>query len=581
MTKKILIIVLLTILPFGLMASDGGVAEAHQDAIDANLLIPIVPDYYQNFAVSAANPHAVQAGFDILKKGGSAVDAAIATQMVLNVVEPQSSGIGGGGFMMFYDNEAGDVKSYDGRETAPKNVENDIFLDLKGEPIPFFDAVKGGHSVGTPGLLKMFAMAHDKYGELEWEELFEPAIRIAEDGFGMSARLNSIASKVTYLREFPRTKSLYIDGKDSVREVGSIIKNPELAATFRIIAEKGVEAFYEGEIAENIVSAVQNAEFNPSVMTLDDLKNYDAVERENICGSYRKYKICSFAPPSSGGITLLQMLGVLEEFELNKMSPKSAKSAHIISEASRLAFADRNHYLADSDFVDVPIRSLLDEGYLKRRAELIDENKAAENVQAGVFEEKLARANDDTEKPSTTHISVVDADGNAVSMTTSIEYAFGSALSVRGFLLNNEMTDFSFRPEIEGVKVANAIEGGKRPRSSMTPTLVFDENDNLYMVIGSPGGSRIIGYVLQTIIGVLDWNMSMQEAIDMPKIIHRGKFLELEEGTAQAYNEEALKLLGHDVKVTELNSGLHGMVIDIRGISGGADKRREGIVMGE
>ncbi len=532
------------------------------------------------YMVSVANSHAAKAGIEMLKNGGSAVDAAIAIQMVLNLVEPQSSGIGGGGFMMHYDAINDNISSYDGRETAPSSATESLFLDNDGNPLPFFDAVKGGKSVGVPGLLRMLELAHKNQGKLPWKELFTPAIRLAENGFELSPRLHKMVSKVPYLNDFLPTASVFLDNNGKPKKVGTTIRNHEFAVVLKLIADKGADIFYNGEIAENIVSAVNNSPINAGNMSTEDISNYKAIEREPVCGTYREYKICSMNNPSSGGITLLQMLGILENFDIKSQTPFSVKAVHLISEASKLAFADRNKYLADSDFINVPTEKMLNKTYLKKRAKLINNNKTIEQANAGVFGEIQSTPSTENEGNSTTHISVIDADGNAVSMTSSIEYIFGSALSVRGFLLNNELTDFSFIPEKNGIKVANRVQALKRPRSSMTPTLIFNKDGTLFMAIGSPGGSRIIGYVLQTIIAAIDWGMPIEEAINLPHHINRGNKVELEKGTQQEYIAEALKLLGHKIEIRELESGLHGITVDKNGnLTGGADKRREGIVL--
>jgi gamma-glutamyltranspeptidase/glutathione hydrolase len=531
--------------------------------------------------VAAAHPLAARAGADMLAAGGSAVDAAIAVQMVLTVVEPQSSGIGGGAFMMYWDAETQKVRSYDGRETAPADIKPDIFLDENGKALPFFDAAKGARSVGVPGLVAMLEMSHKAHGKLPWKELFLPAISVARDGFVLSPKLHKAISRVPYLKDFEATAGVYLQKDNTPKQVGEKIRNEALARTLEKIAAGGAKAFYEGDIAKAIVDAVNNSPINPSVMTLKDFADYRAKEREAVCGNYHDYKVCGMGPPSSGGITLLQMLGMLKHFDLKGMAPLEPKTIHIVAEASRLAFADRNKYIADTDFEDVPVKQMLDEVYLKSRADYINEHQVLDMVSAGEFSVDVV-SYEGYEPPSTTHFSVVDQWGNAVSMTSSIEYVFGSAMSVGGFLLNNELTDFSFRPEVAGVKVANRVEGGKRPRSSMTPTLVFDKEGKLLLVIGSPGGSRIIGYVLQALLDILDWGVPVEHALRNPHYLSRGSSLELEAGTGLYNVREELEGFGHKVKMTKMNSGLHAIKIHPDGrLEGGVDIRGEGAVLGE
>ncbi len=537
----------------------------------------------KKYMISTANEMASQVGKQILEKGGNAIDAAIAAQMVLNVVEPQSSGIGGGAFVLYYDAKTKTTRYFNGRETAPKNANNKIFLDDKGRPRAFSDVVRGGLSVGTPGLLKVLKEVHAKHGKLEWKELFEPAIAIASNGFPMDERIKAIAENVSYLKDFDGFANIYLKEDKTPKDLGSIITNAELAKTFKIIAKDGIEPFYTGEIAKDIVAAVKNSKTNPGTLSMDDLKNYQVKEGELICGSYRvKYKICSMPLPSSGGVTLLQTLGILENFNLAKLKPSSPEAIHLIAEATRLAYADRNKYVADVS--DVPIEKMLDKEYLKKRAALINLKKAMVKPEAGEFinipvpnviDPKAA------ELPSTTHLSIVDSEGNAVSMTSSIEYYFGSVLAVDGFMLNNQLTDFSFVPEIEGKPVANRLEPGKQPRSSMSPTFVFDENNNLIMVVGSPGGPRIIQFVLKAIIAHLDWNLDIQKAISLPNFVVLNDTIELEKRTTLEKIQPKLEKMNHNVKIADIVSGIHAIVIKSNGLEGGADPRRGGSAIGE
>jgi len=540
----------------------------------------------KRYMVVAGHDKATKAGLSVLKDGGSAVDAVIAAQMVLNVVEPQSSGIGGGGFLLHYDARTKGVTSYDGRETAPKSMPINAFLDSQDNPLPFLEALKGGRSVGTPGLLRMLELSHKKYGKLPWKRLFRDAIILADNGFSFSPRLRKMMEEVPHYQQISETAPLYQDSAGKLLPAGTIIRNPQLAEILSQIASYGSDVFYRGKIAQDIVDAVQNNEVSSGTLSLGDMAEYKVIERDPVCIDYRIYKICSMGPPSSGGVTILQSLKMLESFDLHKLSPFSVQAIHRIASASRLAYADRNRYLADSDFVPVPLNVLLDDKYLSRRGEMLKSSEAMPEVEPGeiIAQKDVATVWEETERPSTTHISVVDGDGNAVAMTSSIEYAFGSGVSVHGFLLNNQLTDFSFLAEHEGAPVVNRIEGGKRPRSSMSPTIVLDDQGKLRLVVGSPGGARIIGYVLHTVIAVLDWKKSVQEAINLPRFVAMRKEarLELEDGHKQEYIAEALKLKGYEVTIRDLTSGLHAIEVRADGLLvGGADPRREGEAAGK
>ncbi|OQX36770.1 MAG: gamma-glutamyltransferase [Oceanospirillales bacterium LUC14_002_19_P2] len=533
------------------------------------------------FMVAAANPHAVEAGYEMLREGGSAVDAMIAAQLVLNLVEPQSSGIGGA-FVVYYDSDAGKLTSWDGRETAPQAVTADLFLDEKGKPLSFYDAVVGGRSVATPGTLKLMRSLHERYGKLDWEVLFQPVIRLAQDGFRVSQRLAALIAKDEQrLRRYPVTATYFFPGGEALKE-GDLLTNVIFANTLSLIAEKGIEPFYAGEIGRDIVAAVRSVTDNPGVLSREDLANYQIWEREPVCIEYRGDAVCGMGPPSSGGLTVGQILGMLEPFNLTELGAENPESWRLIGDASRLAFADRGHYMADADFVSMP-EGLLDKDYLRQRSELLNSKRALTRIKPGTPPGKrnLERAEDESiELPSTTHLSIVDTEGNVVSMTSTIENAFGSRLMVRGFLLNNEMTDFSFRPSKDGKPVANRIEPGKRPRSSMAPTIVLRDNKP-YLVVGSPGGSRIIGYVTKTLIAHLDWQMLIDEAIQLPHLINRFGSYDIEVGTTAEKLVAPLKAMGYQVNKRYLNSGLHGIVITEKGLEGAADARREGTVMGD
>jgi len=537
----------------------------------------------KQYMVVSAHKLASQAGDEIIRNGGNAIDAAIATEMVLNLVEPQASGIGGGGFLLYYDKNTGKVEAYDGRETAPQAATSDMFLDKKGEPPPYLEALKGGLSVGTPGLLRMLENVHKQHGKLPWKTLFEPAINLAEKGFSLSDRLYKVIASAPYIITSSEARVLYFNQDGSIKPVGTIIKNPIFADTLRQIAKGGADVFYQGNIAKSIVTIVHNNPFHPGRLSEKDLANYQSVERQAICTNYRDYKLCGMPPPTSGSLTVLQSLKLLGRFDLKKLKYNSPEAVHLIMEAERLAFADRNKYVADCDFIPVPVTGMLSPEYVKQRSLLINSDKALQNVQPGEisWDKSCGKINPAHEHSSTSHMSIVDNEGNAVSMTSSIEYSFGSALMVKGFFLNNELTDFSLKPEINGEKVANHIEPGKRPRSSMAPMLVFN-HQGLYMLIGSPGGSRIISYVLQTIVSVLDWHIPLNDAINQPHYATTGNEIELEQGTS-AINQfsAALNKLGHKVIISDLTSGLHGIEIKDHRLFSGVDARREGAAVGQ
>lgn len=530
--------------------------------------------------VAAANPLAAEAGMSMLRQGGSAVDAAIATALVLGLVEPQSSGLGGGAFLLHYEREAHDVTAYDGRETAPGKADETLFLDSEGAPMSFWDAVIGGRSVGVPGLLRMLELAHEDHGRLPWATLFQPAISLAEEGFEISPRLHALIAEDRYLTRYPTAAAYFHDDTGRPLPAGHRLKNQAYADTLRAVATGGADAFYTGPIAVDIVAAARGAEDNPGLLSYLDMRSYEAKRREPLCLPYRVWVVCGMPPPTSGGVALLQILKLLEPFDLAALQPASAEAIHLVAEASRLAFADRGLFLADSDFVAVPLDRLLDPDYLSERARLIDPGRSMGAARPGLASLQ-ALSPPQLDPPSTSHLSVVDAAGNAVSMTASIEGAFGSHLMARGFLLNNELTDFSFQPAAGGMPVANRVEPRKRPRSSMSPTLVLDRQGRFVMAIGSPGGSRIIGYTTKAILAVLDWNLTMQEAVALPNFVNRNGATDLEAGTPLAAEKPALETIGHEVNIVEMTSGLHGIRRTGRGLEGGADPRREGVVLGE
>ena len=537
--------------------------------------------------IATANPLATDAGFRILQRGGSAADAAVAAQLVLNLVEPQSSGIGGGAFILHHDGRTATLAAYDGRETAPAAATPELFLDRNGAPMRFPDAVVGGRSVGVPGTLRVLELLHRKHGRLPWATLFVPAIELAERGFPVSVRLHRALAAEKALARDPDANAYFYQPDGKPHPVGHLLKNPQFAATLRRIAREGPDAFYRGDIARDIVAKIRSHPANPGDMTEADLAGYAAKARTPVCGPYRAYRICGMPLPSSGTMTTLQMLGMLERFDLSRMEPVSFHAVHLVAEAGSLAFADRDRYLADPDFVQPPA-GLLDGDYLSGRSGLIRIDHAFDKAEPGdprttTPARKVAWANDRSpEFPSTSHISIVDRRGNALAMTTTIEDSFGSRQMVRGFLLNNELTDFSMIPVENGNPVANRVEAGKRPRSSMSPTIVYDRAGRVHAVLGSPGGSAIINYVAKTLIGILDWRLDPQQAVDLPNFGSRNfGFVELEAGSAAAALEPKLRALGHDVRVFDHTSGLQAIARTRNGWIGGADARREGTVFGD
>lgn len=536
------------------------------------------------FMVAAANPLAVEAGYDIIKAGGNALDAAIATQLVLNLVEPQSSGIGGGAFILYWDNAAQKLFAYDGRETAPATATEDRFLSDDGKAMGRREAVIGGKSVGVPGLLKVMDISHKRHGQLKWADLFTASIDVAENGFEISPRLHRLLELDTNLPKIKTPAEHYYQADGTPKPIGTVLTNPPMTTTLKRIATEGSNAFYQGDIAEAIAQRVQEATRNPADLTLKDITTYEAKERDPICAPYRSYKVCGMPAPTSGGIGVIQTLGLLEKFDLPNMEPWSAEAVHLFIEASRLVYADRAVYIADPDFSPVPEKGLVDRAYLAERAALIDPAGRIARAQAGKPPQKGAfnySPGRDFERPSTTHISVIDEDGNAVSMTSSIEGAFGSHLMVRGFLLNNQLTDFSYDAVAEGRTVANRVEGGKRPRSSMAPIIVFNKDNEIVAVSGSPGGMSIVPLVVKTLIAMLDWGMTPQEATNLPNVLLFGPTVFLEGGTALDELKPDLEALGHRVRVGNFPSGVHALSVRDGMIWGGADPRREGSVMGE
>ncbi|WP_370687500.1 gamma-glutamyltransferase [Epibacterium sp. MM17-32] len=558
----------------GLVLSDA--ASAAMAARNAGE--PVLAD---DWMVAAANPLAVEAGARVLRDGGTAADAMVAVQTVLGLVEPQSSGLGGGAFLVYYDATTGALSTLDGRETAPLAATPTLFQDQNGAPLKFFDAVVGGRSVGTPGTPALMETAHRKWGESNWGGLFTDAIRLAEMGFAVSPRMaESIANDAERLSRFPETAAYFLP-EGAPLEAGQVITNQPYADVLRRIAMEGTDAFYTGPVAADIVRTVQSAAGNPGVLSELDLALYQVKERPAVCASYRAYEACGMGPPSSGALTVGQILGMLEPYDLAALGADNPVSWRLIGDASRLAFADRGRYMADSDFVPMPTKGLVDAEYLAERAKLLQGDTALDSVAPGTpaFDHALIWADDESiEFPSTSHISIVDQYGNVLSMTTTIENGFGSRLMTNGFLLNNELTDFSFRSHSDGVPIANRLEPGKRPRSSMAPTIVMQDGKPV-LAIGSPGGSRIIGYVATAIVGWADWGLNVQQALSLPHAVNRFGTYDLEAGTEAETFEAALTDMGFEVNIRDLNSGLHAIEIG-ESLKGGADPRREGIALG-
>ncbi len=574
-------ILLLTLLSLSFFTSSLSAKEARYPEF-GNGRIPQVLAKANEYMVSSANPYATEAGLRILEKGGSAIDAAITVQLVLNLVEPESSGIGGGAFSLYWDNANKKLSSYDGREKAPMLATEKLFQE-NGKNMNWWEALAGGRAVGVPGVVAMLEKVHKQHGKLPWADLFEDAIKLAEDGFEISPKLGqSILNKTNpALGRYEETwRYFFPDGKPLA--AGTIKKNPEFAMTLRRIAFLGAKGFYKGQIAMDIVIVVNAVADNPGLMTVADMANYEAIERPPVCADYKAYKVCGMGPPTSGGMTVIQMLKLLEDKNLAQYQPLSVETAHFFTQAGKLAYADRGKYMADADFVNVPVEGLIDASYLQERAKLIGESDMGE-AEAGTPPNADAnwKVSKSPEQPSTTHFSIIDKEGNGFSMTSSIEMAFGSTVMVRGFLLNNQLTDFSFSEQKDGNKIANRVQPGKRPRSSMSPFMVFDENDQLVMVIGSPGGSRIINYVAKTMLGVLEWNLDIQEAISLPHFVNRNGATDLEQDTDAAALKAGLEAKGHKVTVRDLNSGLHGIVRTEDGLEGGADPRRVGKALGK
>ncbi len=534
----------------------------------------------QEHMIVAANRHAAIAGNQIMSAGGSAVDATIAALLVLNVVEPQSSGIGGGAFALVHSSSG--LTSWDAREKAPAATAPGLFIE-NGRPLPFLDAVSSGRSIGVPGLLRLMETLHEIHGNLPWKELFQPAIALARDGFEVSPRLAYLLDVYSKRLADSDAADVFLpDGKPL--SAGSTLKQPKLAQTLESIAEIGADFFYTGTLAHDIVAAVDRNP-RPGTLSLEDLKNYEVIERPAVCHPFRKYRVCGMGPPSSGATTVGQILMLLERFELDKLGVGNPMLWHLFAGVSRLAYADRAYHLADGDFIEVPVEGLLDPEYINSRAQLIDQSKAQnDKAVAGKPPRRTATrwAPDlQVDLPGTTHVSVIDREGLAVSLTASIESAFGSGRMAGGFLLNNQLTDFSFRPwSTDGLLIANAPAPEKRPRSSMSPTIVYSD-DNPIVIVGSPGGSRIPEYVAQSLIAMLTYNLDPASASALPHVSHRNSGSVTVEPGTPATIREGLEALGHEVTIKKMTSGLNIIQITSAGtLIGGSDPRREGLVAG-
>lgn len=535
--------------------------------------------------VVAAEPLAAEAGREILRQGGSAADAAIATELVLGLVEPQSSGLGGGAFLVYWDAKTRSLSTFDGRETAPAAAKPDRFM-RDGKPMSFETAVLSGLSVGVPGLMRTLEAVHRKFGKLPWASLFQPAIKLAENGFPVSQRLNVLLNASRTDNFSPAAQAYFFDDGGKPPDQGELLKNSAYAATLKLIAEKGADAFYTGAIADAVVKAVDEASNIPGDMTAADLAGYVAKERNPVCVDYRARQVCGMGPPSSGGLsvgTVLKLIAPFPQVE-GAAALMSPSALHIIAEAEKLAFADRNYYIADPDQIAVP-SGLTDDRYLNERRQLISLKKSMEKAEPGLppgLAKKTFGEDFTHEVPGTTQISIIDDEGNALSMTATIESAFGSHLWAAGFLLNNELTDFSFVPtDSKGRVVANAVAGGKRPRSSMAPTIVLDSTGTPQIVTGSPGGSQIILYVVKTLVAMMDWGLDAQQAAALPNFGSEGGPFLIEYSPNFVWPAFELTAYGHVIANTTMTSGIHTIERKNGRLEGGADPRREGVVLGD
>ena len=534
--------------------------------------------------VVTANKYASEAAAQIIKKGGTALDAAITAQLILTMTTPQSTGIGGGGFMLYWDNANSKLYAIDGREVAPLSANPDLFKDQKNNILKFYpDAVISGKSVGVPGLIKLMEETHKRFGKLNWEDLFIEPIKIAQEGFVVSPALHNTLQYMRYLKTVEPAASLYFK-KNNLNQlepikVGSVLTNQEFAKTLKRLSKHGAKDFYEGETAKAIIKTVNKSQDNSEILTLKDFKNYEIIWRDPLCIEYRKRSVCGMPPPA-GNISVMMILKMLENYNVKSFKPTSPEFIHLYSEISALTYSDRNFFLADPDYINIPITGLLDQDYLQDRVKIINNTKSIRNPKPGQPDGyKKYSENVDISRDSTSHLVIVDLYGNAISMTSTIEGPFGSHLMVEGFMLNNELTDFSFLPDYDGIPIANRVEAGKRPLSSMSPTIIFDESGNIHSLTGSPGGTSIIGYVAKSILGLIDWDMSPQEAVDIPHYMRKKEETELEKGTELESHKIFLENIGHKVSIKRKRSGLHAAKKVEGGYIGGADSRREGLVI--
>jgi gamma-glutamyltranspeptidase/glutathione hydrolase len=542
------------------------------------------PSVASRHMVAASDPLAAEAGLAVLRSGGNAIDAAIAVQAMLTLTEPESSGIGGSAYLVYFDKKSGRVFTYDGRETAPASATENLFVDSSGKLIAAADRFTGGRSVGVPGALRMLELAHKEYGKKPWSGLFDATIAKAAAGFSISQRLADSIRRDRFLPQFAEAKAYFFSSDGQPLVAGATLKNPALASTLKTVAANGADALYTGAIAADILHAV-NAMPNPAAMTGADLANYRAKERAAVCGAYRVWQVCGMGPSSSGAIGTIATLKMLERFDLAKMPPLGIDAVHLLAEAGRLAHADRTYYVADSDFVDVPTSALITDDYLSLRSQMIDPTHDIGTVRPGDPIHKRADAGvpmgDDAEMAGTAHMSIVDDDGNALAMTTSVGLAFGSRIFVRGFILTDQLSDFAFLPEENGIKNVNRVEAGKRPRSSMSPTLVFDRDGHFEIATGSVGGNNIVGYVAEALVAMLDWGMDPQRAAGLPHVVNLNGDTRIERGTALDELKDALEARGHKVRSSPLSSGTQAILARDSKLLGGADPRREGVAIGD
>ncbi|TGY90042.1 gamma-glutamyltransferase [Marinicauda algicola] len=575
---------MLSLFALPLIAGLAACEFAGQDAVSPPDDTLVGAEERREAMIAAAHPLAVEAGLDAIRSGGGAVDAAIAVQAVLGLVEPQSSGIGGGAFMVHYDAQTQTLTVYDGRETAPAGITETLFLDEAGEPLSFMTAWQSGRSTGVPGVIAMLAMAHEEHGMRPWAEGFADAERLAEEGFAVPPRLSQLAGRVadyTAIDERgPSAQYLFTDAGEAV-ETGTVLTNPAYAQAMRLVAQDW-RNFYTGEIAQGIVETAREEPL-PGLITLEDLESYEPLKREALCTPYRDVRICSAPPPASGGVAVGAIMAMLENFDMAAYGPDTATGWHLFIEASRLAYADRDRYVGDPAYADVPTQGLLDEAYLNERARLIAMDRAMESVSAGTppgAPQAPEDASDDA--PGTSHFTIVDTEGDVVSMTTTVESAFGNTrMTPHGFFLNNQMTDFAFAPRDEAGNLRpNAPAPGKRPRSSMSPTIVLDPEGEFLLATGSPGGNSIIAYTAKSLVAMLDWGLTPGQAASLPNVVARGDSVAIETGFDETLLED-LREMGHAIEAGRgENSGIHIVRVSDGGYVGAADPRRDGAALG-